>query len=118
VNTVVPDPARQRALRKQDLLLASQLARGQAMAAFDELGERADTLALRVARVRLWLSDPQLWLAGSAAGGLVLAIALRRTPARRWLRWGFRAWRVWRAWRMWGEWRRAQPLRSRAPAAL
>ena len=105
------DPARQRALRKQDLLLASQLARGQALGAFDELADRADAFALRVARLRVWLADPRTWVAGSAAGGLVLAVALRRGRARRWLRWGRRAWALWRAWRM------ARPLLAGPRAA-
>ncbi len=94
------DPARRRSLRKEDLLLASQLARGQAMGAFDDLAGRADAVALRVVRVRLWLSDPRVQLIAAAGAGVVLAVVLRRKPATRWLRWGWLRW-GWRAWRLW-----------------
>lgn len=109
------DQARQRSLRKQDLLLASQLARGQAVGAFDELAGRADALALRVVRVRLWLSDPRVWVAGSAVGSLLFAAVLRRAPARRGLRWGRWAWRAWSVWRAW---RSAAPLLAHRGAAI
>jgi hypothetical protein len=90
------DPTRQREQRKQNLLLASRLARGQVIVAFDEVGERADMVAYRVARVRAWLSSPLVWTAGSALGGLVLAVALRRVRIVRLLRWGWLGWRFWR----------------------
>ena len=90
-------PTLQRNRRKQDLLLASQLARGQAVGAFDELAGRADAVAYCVARIRTWLSSPLAWTAGSAAGALVLAVALRRVRAARLLRWGWLAWRLWRS---------------------
>ena len=105
----VPASASQRSLRKQDLLLASALARGQAVGAFDELAGRADAVALRVLRVRSWLSDPRVWVAGSAVGGLLFAGVLRRAPARRWLRWGWWAWRLWH---------RAAPLLARRRVAI
>lgn len=90
------DPALQRSRRKQDLLLASRLARGQVLAAFDQLADQADGLALRVVRIRVWLSSPLVWAAGTAAG-LGLAIGLRRLRAMRLLRWGWVAWRLWRS---------------------
>lgn len=89
--------ALQRNPRKSDLLLASQLARGQALGAFDELTDRADAVADRVARVGRWLSNPLLWTAGSIAGVLVLRVALRRFPNGRVLRWAGLAWRIWRS---------------------
>lgn len=91
-----PDARRRRNLQKQNLLLASRLARGQALGAFGELAGRADAAALRVARVRVWLSDPMVW----AVGGVVAAVALTAAPRRvrrlRLMRWGLLAWRVWR----------------------
>jgi hypothetical protein len=90
-------PALQRSRRKQDLLLASQLARGQAVVAFDEIADRADLVVYRVVRVRMWLSSPLVWAAGSAVGGLMLAVTLRRARAVNVLRWGWLAWRLWRS---------------------
>jgi hypothetical protein len=98
------DPARQREQRKQNLLLASRLARGQAVVALDELGGRADAVAYRVARVRAWLSSPLVWTAGSAVGALVLTAKLRRVRIVRVLRWG---------WLAWGFWRKAAPVLAR-----
>jgi hypothetical protein len=92
-----PGPALQRSQRKQDLLLVSQLARHQAMGAFDELAGPADALAYRVASLRTWLSSPQGLTVGSAAGALALALALRRGRVARVLRWGWLAWRLWRS---------------------
>lgn len=84
------------AQRRQDVLLASQLARAQVLGAFNEIAERADLLAYRVASVRIWLSNPLVWAAGSAAGALVLSVALRRSPGARVLRWIWLVWRLWR----------------------
>lgn len=91
-----PDPTLQRGLRKQDLLLASRMARGQALLAFDELAQRADLVADRVVKVRMWLSSPSAWVAG-AAGAMVLGVTLRRLRAVRVLRWSWLAWRLWRS---------------------
>jgi hypothetical protein len=85
----------QHSLRKQDLLLASRLARGQVLGAFAELGDRADVIAGRVETLRQWLSNPWVWATGGA-GLLVLGVALRRTGAVHALRWGWLAWRLWR----------------------
>jgi hypothetical protein len=87
---------RQRDLRKEDLLLASRLARGQVMGAVAELGEGADAIADRVQQLRRWLSSPWVWAAGGA-GALVLGVALRRVSAVSVLRWGWLALRLWRA---------------------
>jgi hypothetical protein len=93
-SAAAPAPAREK--RVQDLLLASALARGQAVAAFDELAGRADRLAYRVVQVRIWLSGPVAWVAGSAIGFAVLTVALRRGHVGRLFHWGWRAWRLWR----------------------
>lgn len=120
---MTPLPARRhplRSQRKQDLLLASQLARGQVLLAVDDLAERADALALRLARVRLWLGRPLVWAALGSA--LALALHTRRRRARRsprsrllrWvrlLRWGWLAWRTWHAAAT-----ASSPLRGPAPA--
>jgi hypothetical protein len=87
---------RQRDRRKQDLLLASRLARGQMLGAVAELGDRADAIADRVQRWRRWLSSPLVWAAGGA-GVLVLGVARHRVRAESVLRWGWLAWRLRRA---------------------
>lgn len=87
-----------RSRRKQDLLLASRLARGQAVLAFDELAGGADRLVLAALRLRLWLSNPLVLSAGGAAVGVLAVAALRRVRllrVLRALRWGWLAWRLW-----------------------
>ena len=91
------NPLPTRDVRKQNLLLASQLARGQFVAAFDPLAQRADWVAQGVVRARAWLASPSAWVAASAVGALALAVTLRRGPARRLLRWGWMALGVWRS---------------------
>ena len=93
-------PALRRSQRKQDLLLASQLARGQAVGAFNELAGRADAVVHRVQQLRAWFSSPLVWMAGSALGTVALRAGLRRRGRTlRLVRWGWLAWRVWRVWR-------------------
>jgi len=87
----------QRDQRKLNLLLASRLARGQAMIALDELGGRADSVADSVARVREWLSSPLVWTLGSAVGALLLSIRKRRAGGVGLLSLVWPAWRVWRS---------------------
>ncbi|MBI5257783.1 MAG: hypothetical protein HY855_14865 [Burkholderiales bacterium] len=94
-----PEAVLRRRQRKHDLLLASRLARGQAMLAFDQLAGRADGMALQVLRVRAWLSNPLVVAAGGAVVGLGLVLTLRRVRRGgvvRVLRWGWLAWRLWR----------------------
>ena len=90
--------ALQRSLRKQDLLLASALARGQVMGSFNELAEQADGIVARIDAVRQWLSNPLLWVVGGTAAVAMLAVASRRGKALRMvgaaLRWGLLAWRL------------------------
>lgn len=88
-------PPSQRSARKQDLLLASALARGQVVAGFDELAGRADMLAARAVRAYAWLSSPIARTVGAAAGALLLGVALRRVRGVPLLRWGWLAWRIW-----------------------
>ena len=87
----------QRDQRKQSLLLASRLARDQAVVAFDELARRADALAYQVARARAWVARGLTWSVGSAVGSFALALWLRRVRAVRLLRWVWPAWRLWRS---------------------
>jgi hypothetical protein len=92
------DPVYQRSRRKQDLLLASHLARGQMTRALDEFAERADVVWFRAVQVRVWLQSPLLVAAGSATAALVLGVALRRRMrVLRLLRWSWLAWRLWRS---------------------
>lgn len=87
----------QRDLRKQDLLWASQLARGQALIAIGELGGRADAVADRLARVRDGLANPWVWTLGSAVLALWLTVKLRQRRRVSLWRWIGPAWRVWRS---------------------
>ena len=84
----------QRGQRKQNLLLASRLARGQAVMAVDELGRRADAVADGVARLRERASNPLVLTAGSAVATLWLMINKRRARPRSLLGWVLPAWRV------------------------
>lgn len=90
------DPA-QRAERKANLLLASELLRGQAALSVDDLGQRADGWALRLMAWRNLLSNP-LVLAAASGGAAFFAGAgsRRRGKLLGLLRWGWLAWRVWR----------------------
>ncbi|MGQ3052751.1 MAG: hypothetical protein ACT6S0_13280 [Roseateles sp.] len=95
ISSIPTDPAL-RARRKADLLLASQLLRGQATLAIDELGERADDWVLRLRAWRNVLSNPiVLAAAGGAATFFVTAGKGRRGRLWRGLRWAWLAWRLW-----------------------
>lgn len=102
------DPAA-RERRKQDLLMASQVLRGQADFALNTLGERADVVVGRYRRVRdfvrqpavlygvgslatLWLLKPRKRRAVRAAAG---ATAARRAGGSRLLRLALLGWRLW-----------------------
>ncbi len=100
MNALPADPAALRTRRKEDLLLASSLARTQFIGTLDEITQTADRVVHRVRQVQAWLSDPRLWMVFSAVGSLVGGLAFRRRRSwRSWrmLRWGLLAWRVWRA---------------------
>lgn len=88
-------PAARRARRKQDLLLASALARQQATLAIGQISPRIDgalNLYLHLRR------SPVLAMAG-VAGTAGALFALRRTPVARLLRWALVGWRLARLWR-------------------
>ena len=92
----IPHDPRQRAERKADLLLASELLRGQAGLAVDDLGQRADGWVRRALTVRDWLSNP-IVLAAAGSGAAFFATAGQQRRGRFWrgLRWGWLAWQVW-----------------------
>lgn len=90
------DPAR-RAQRKADLLLASQLLRGQAVIAVDDLGRRADQWGRRWLWLQAQLADP--WVRAAGALGAAFMAGAGQQRRGRWmraLRWGVLAWRAWR----------------------
>lgn len=89
------DPA-ERAARKANLLLASEVLRGQAALAVDDLGQRADAQALRVLAWRRLLTSPVV-LAALGGGAALFSGAGpgRRGKLWRGVRWAWLAWRVW-----------------------
>lgn len=86
----------QRTRRKQDLLLASALARHQAMIAIDQISLRADRLVAGFRQVRAWVSVPKVGTVASAAASMAALLALRQVRIFRLLRWGVLSWRVWK----------------------
>ena len=93
----IPDDPRLRDERKANLLLASELLRGQVGRDVDDLGERADAVVHRALVVRGWLSDPTvLAAAGGAAAFFATAGQKRRGKLLGALRWAWLAWRIWR----------------------
>lgn len=92
------DPV-ERAQRKADLLLASQLLRLQADVALDQVGQQADRWALRWQMLRGWMGDLRVASAAVAAAGLWVGAGSRRAGLLRGLRWCWMAWRGWRLWR-------------------
>ncbi|MCE4555681.1 hypothetical protein [Pelomonas cellulosilytica] len=93
----IPQDPALRTERKENLLLASTLLRGQMERDLDDLGERADGVARRVQVLRGWLKHPALQ-ALVGGGAAFFATADRQRRHRLWglLRWGWLAWRVWR----------------------
>ncbi|MFG6430240.1 hypothetical protein [Roseateles sp. LYH14W] len=91
----IPQDPQQRAERKANLLLASELLRGQVQRDVNDLGERGDGLVNRVLTVRGWLSDPTvLAVAGGGAAFFAAAGQKRRGQFWRGLRWAWLAWRL------------------------
>ena len=92
----IPHDPRLRAERKANLLLASELLRGQAQLAVDDLGQRADGWVRRVLVVRDWLSNPVV-LAAASGGAAFFATAGHRRRGQFWrgLRWAWLGWQVW-----------------------
>ncbi|WP_457417700.1 hypothetical protein [Roseateles sp. P5_E7] len=91
----IPHDPLLRAERKANLLLASELLRGQAQRDVDDLGQRADGLVNRVLTVRDWLSDPVV-LAAAGSGAAFFAAAGQKKRGQLWrgLRWAWLVWRV------------------------
>lgn len=97
---VAQTPA-QRAQRKQDLLMASQMLRLHAAEALDDLSDRVDGVARRLQSIRSFFTSP--W--GLGALGLVgawiargKAKAKKKSPLSlpRLIRWAWLGWRFWR----------------------
>lgn len=88
------DPAA-RSQRKADLLMASELLRGQAALAVDDLGQRGDAWVLRVRAWRNVLSSP-LVVAAVGGAGAFFAASGPQQRGRFWraLRWAWLAWRM------------------------
>ena len=86
----------QRARRKQDLLLASSMARRQALLAINQISQRADRVVGIYHQVRAWMVVPQVATGASLAASLAALLALRKVRSFRLLRWGQLGWRVWR----------------------
>lgn len=92
----IPDDLARRAERKQDLLLASALLRGQAVAAVDDLGERADVWGRRWQWLQAQLADPWVRAATTVGAAFMAGSGPGRSRWMRLLRWGLVAWRAWR----------------------
>lgn len=84
----------QRQRRKQDLLLASALARHQAVLAIDQIGQRADVLVGGYRQVRAWMAVPQVGTVAGLAASMTALLALRHVRMFRLLRWGLLGWRA------------------------
>jgi len=91
----IPQDPHLRAERKANLLLASELLRGQVQRDVNDLGQRGDGLVNRVLTVRSWLSDPTV-LAAVGGGAAFFAVAGQKRRGQFWrgLRWAWLAWRV------------------------
>jgi len=90
-----PTPA-ERSRRKHDLLLASALARQQAMVAIDQISRRADWLVGGYRQLRAWVAVPQVGTVASLAASVAALMALRHVRTFRLLRWGMLSWRAWK----------------------
>ena len=86
----------ERSRRKHDLLLASALARDQAMVAIDQISHRADRLVGGYRQLRAWMSVPKVGTVASVAASVAALMALRHVRTFRLLRWGMLSWRVWK----------------------
>lgn len=93
----IPEDPRLRDERKANLLLASELLRGQVQRDVDDLADRGDGVVRRVLVVRDWLTNPVV-LAAASSGAAFFAAAGKNKRGQLWrrLRWAWLAWRVWR----------------------
>lgn len=91
----IPDDPVRRDRRKADLLLASQILRGQAALDLDDLGGRADVWGRRWLWAKGWLTDP-IVLAVAGGGAALFAASGRSNRSRvwRWARWAWVAWKA------------------------
>jgi hypothetical protein len=92
----IPADPGQRSERKANLLLASELMRGQAALSVDDIGQRGDTWVRRILSWRDLLANP-IVLAAAGSGAAFFATAGGQNRDRLWrgLRWAWLAWRVW-----------------------
>lgn len=94
---MTPSPAdmvARRNRRKQDLLLASALARHQAVGAVVQIGQRVDRVVGVFQQVRNWLLAPQLAPVAGVLASAAALVALRRVRLFRLMRWGLLGWRI------------------------
>lgn len=96
MSTRLPLTPAQRTRRKQDLLLASALARSQAVIAIDQIGHRADRLAGAYRQVQAWMSVPKAGTVAGVAASMAALLALRHGRSFKLLRWSLLSWRVWK----------------------
>lgn len=89
------DPAL-RAQRKANLLLASEVMRGQAALSVDDLGQRADGWVRRILSWRDLLTSPVVLATASGAAALFAGAGRdRRGKLWRGLRWAWLAYKIW-----------------------
>jgi len=91
----IPDDPTLRDERKANLLLASELLRGQVQRDVDDVGERADDVVRRALVVRDWVTDPAV-LAAVGGGAAFFAATGQKKRGQLWrgLRWAWLAWRM------------------------
>ena len=94
--TTPPSTPAERSRRKQDLLLASTLARQQAMVAIDQISLRADVVVGSYRQLRAWMAVPQVGAVAGLGASMAALLALRRGRGFKLLRWGMLGWRVWK----------------------
>lgn len=91
----IPTDSALRDRRKADLLMASGLVRGQAQLAVDDLGQRADGVAVRARAWRDLVANPIVLTVLSGGAALFAASGpKRRGKLWRGLRWAWLTWKV------------------------
>jgi len=92
----IPANPAQRSERKANLLLASELMRGQAVMSVDDVGRRADGWVVRILAWRDLLSSPVVLATASGAAALFAGAGRdRRGKLWRGLRWAWLAYKFW-----------------------
>ncbi|MGM9482220.1 hypothetical protein ACS5PN_13610 [Roseateles sp. NT4] len=92
----IPDDPALRAQRKANLLLASEVMRGQAALSVDDIGKRADGWVVRILAWRDLLASPVVLATASGAAALFAGAGRdRRGKLWRGLRWAWLAYKVW-----------------------